>query len=145
MENSPEPIVRPFDTSDKSQKKTLYLIIPVVILAGLGIGWLLSGGNKSQSNSLTEAPKTQSSSKEAGVLNDSCKDTVQGTLKEGGLEGDGTHHLDRGMGANKDVYVSSTVADLSLFVNKKVEVTGQTITGRKAGWLMDVCKIKVIE
>ena len=61
------------------------------------------------------------------------------------MDGDGTHHLVRSADASKNVYMGSTVIDLQMFVGKKVKVTGQTISSKKAGWLMDVCKIKIVE
>jgi hypothetical protein len=72
-------------------------------------------------------------------------DSAQGTLHEGGIEGEGTHHLDTGAGAEKYVYLLSTVLDLNSFVDKKVEVYGQTLAAEHAGWLMDVGRVKVIE
>jgi len=35
------------------------------------------------------------------------------------------------------------VIDLSGFVDKKVEIWGETLAAKKAGWLMDVAKVKV--
>lgn len=51
----------------------------------------------------------------------------------------------RGIGPSQYAYLTSTVIDLSAFTGKKVQVWGQTIAGKKAGWLMDVGKVKVIE
>ncbi len=66
-------------------------------------------------------------------------------MEEGGIDGEGTYHLVRDGGPTKNVYMSSTVIDLGQFKGKKVQVWGQTISGKKAGWLMDVGKIKVLE
>jgi hypothetical protein len=66
-------------------------------------------------------------------------------LEEGGIDGEGTHHLVRDGGPSKSVYLTSTVIDLDSFAGKKVKVWGETISARKAGWLMDVGKIKIIE
>jgi hypothetical protein len=41
--------------------------------------------------------------------------------------------------------LTSTVIDLASFEGKKVKVWGQSLSGRKAGWLMDVGKVKVVE
>ena len=73
------------------------------------------------------------------------KDTAEGTLQEGGISGEGTHHLVRPGGDSQNVYLTSTVIDLQSFVGKKVQVWGQTVSARKAGWLMDVGKVKVLE
>jgi len=48
-------------------------------------------------------------------------------------------------GDSQNVYLTSTVIDLESFVGKKVEVWGETIGAREAGWLMDVGKVKVTE
>jgi len=37
------------------------------------------------------------------------------------------------------------VIDLEKFVGRKVKVWGQTFAAQKAGWLMDVGKLKVLE
>jgi hypothetical protein len=43
-----------------------------------------------------------------------------------------------------NVYLTSSTVDLSPFVGKKVRVWGQTFTGQKAGWLMDVGLVEVL-
>jgi len=128
------------------KKGTLLLILGtfVIALAGVGTGWLLSEKGRATSG-LTQTGGLKSLT-EAGVSDESVfPDKVEGVLREGGIEGEGTHHLDRGMGVEKDVYLTSTVIDLESFVDKKVEVWGETISGKQAGWLMDVGRIKVIE
>jgi hypothetical protein len=90
----------------------------------------------------------EQSATEAGLEDESAfteEQSPEGILKEGGIEGEGTHHLDRGLGEDKYVYLTSTVIDLQSFVGKKVKVWGESLAGLKAGWLMDVGKIKVIE
>lgn len=115
----------------------------VVVLAGLGTGWLLS--NRSP-KATTTPPKVASSSKEAGV-NDESKypDTAEGMLVAGGIEGEGQFHLERSGGASQNVYLTSTVIDLSTFEGKKVKVWGQTLSAKKAGWLMDVGRVRQID
>ena len=117
----------------------------LVILVGVGTGWLLSGGGKGE-GSTAVAPGGKKTVKEAGIADEETfRDSAEGTLVEGGIDGEGTHHLERGLGADKDVYLTSTVIDLEAFVGKKVMVWGETIRAQKAGWLMDVGKVKVIE
>ena len=70
---------------------------------------------------------------------------VEGTLVEGGIEGEGTHHLERPGGPSQNVYLTSTAIDLQSLVGKKVHVWGETLSGIKAGWLMDVVKVKVLD
>lgn len=116
----------------------------VVVLLGIGTGWLLSG--KASGRSAT-APNVKVTANEAGILDESTfkGDTAEGTLVEGGINGEGTHHIERDGGASQNVYLASTVIDLQSFVGKKVKVWGETQSTKKAGWFMDVIKLKVIE
>ena len=116
----------------------------LVTLLGVGTGWLLSGAKgKGAASNMESAPGAKSTSGEAG-LNDELtfRDTAEGTLEEGGIEGEGTHHLVREGGPSKSVYLTSTVIDLQSFAGKKVQVWGETISARKAGWLMDVGRVE---
>jgi hypothetical protein len=99
------------------------------------------------------------SSKQGGIFNGSFvpkgtvvgsndtstfKDTVQGILKEGGVDGEGAFHLERPGGVSQNVYLTSSIVDLSKFINKKIKVWGQTQKAQSAGWLMDVGKVEVL-
>ncbi len=121
----------------------------LVVCAGTLTGYFLAGA-KSEGSSFTKVnsllPTRQGGSKEQGVADEGVfKDSAQGVLEEGGIEGEGTHHLVRDGGPSQYVYLTSTVIDLQSFVGKKVEVFGESLAGKKAGWLMDVGKIKVLE
>lgn len=114
----------------------------LVVLIGVGTGWLLTK-NKGLS---TVAPGAKNTAKVAGIEDTSTfKDSAEGLLEEGGVNGEGQYHLTRSGGVSQNVYLTSTSVDLSLFVGKKVKVWGQTLSARKAGWLMDVGKISVVE
>jgi hypothetical protein len=136
---------------DKVSEGTLPLILGslFVVLAGVLTGWFMSG----PSATTTEAEVSQKqedavkiSANEAGVEDTSdFPDEVEGKLNEGGINGVGTYHLERPGGPSQNVYLTSTVIDLSSFVGKNVKVWGQTLSATKAGWLMDVGKIKVVE
>ena len=139
------PLVRKF-SGTTGKKENMFLIIGaiMIVLAGVGTGWLLSGRAKGTSESA--APGAKQNQNEAGLADEKTfKDTAEGELEEGGIAGEGTHHLKRDSNTSQYVYLTSTVIDLQSFVGKKVQVWGQTITGKKAGWLMDVGKIKVIQ
>lgn len=114
----------------------------LIVIVGVGTGWLLTK-NKGSS---AVAPGAKNTAKVAGI-NDTAtfKDTAEGLLEEGGINGEGQYHLTRPGGASQNVYLSSTSVDLSAFVGKKVKVWGQTLSARKAGWLMDVGKVQVVE
>lgn len=134
----------------QSTKKNVFPFILgafLVVLVGVGTAWILSSRivNKS-SGSDKAAPGVSVTSKEAGKLDPNIKyDTASGVLQEGGINGEGTYHLVREGGASKYVYLTSSMIDLSLFVNKKVDIWGETLASKKAGWLMDVAKIRVSE
>jgi CDP-diglyceride synthetase len=113
-----------------------------VVLAGVLTAWLISGRVGGGSSAV--APGAKATSTEAGVLDPKVKyDTAAGILQKGGIENEGTYHLVREGGPSKNVYLTSSVLDLSIFIDKKVEIWGQTLASKKAGWLMDVAKIKV--
>lgn len=117
----------------------------LIILAGVGTGWLLSGGGKTKGASET-APGAEQSKSEAGLSDEATfRDSAEGILEEGGVNGEGTHHLVRDGGPSQYVYLTSTVIDLQSFSGKKVQVWGETISAQKAGWLMDVGRIKVLD
>lgn len=121
----------------------------LVVLAGVGTGWLLSGGASGgvlSNGDQKAAPGARQNSREAGVADESTfRDMAEGILESGGIDGEGTHHLVREGGESKYVYLTSTVIDLEGFVGKSVQVWGETIAAQQAGWLMDVGKIKVLE
>lgn len=136
-----------------NKQRIFYLLITLlVVVLGIGTGWLLSGRNISSKTSEKRAEQVQEQASgekgEAGIADESVfseKQSPEGILLEGGIKGEGTHHLDRGMGEMKYVYLTSTVINLQDFVGKKVKVWGETLSAVSAGWLMDVGKIKVLE
>lgn len=81
-----------------------------------------------------------------GIQDESTfKDSAEGYLELGGLNGEGSHKLLRPGGESQTVYLTSTVTDLDRLTNMEVKVWGETYKGQKAGWLMDVGKIEVID
>lgn len=135
---------------NKVKANTIFLIFAslAVVLAGIGTGWLLSGKTSGSTGSGQgdSVSQNQNSDSEAGIDDESAfPNEAEGTLVEGGIENEGTHHLERPGGKSQNVYLSSTVIDLQRFVGKKVKIWGQTLSGQKAGWLMDVGKIKEID
>lgn len=142
-------VVRKFDNSSPLKKNiVLGLISVVVVLAGIGTGYLLSGVGKKSSNisGSKSAGSVVTTKNEAGIADESkFATTTDGVLEEGGIGGEGTYHLVRGSGPSQYAYLTSSVVDLSTFVGKKVQIWGDTMSGKKAGWLIDVGKIKVVE
>jgi len=144
-----QPVKLVKDIYKKDPKQTVGYVLGTlfVILAGVGTGYMLSGKNSGPGvPSEKSAPGAKETATEAGLDDESTfRDVEEGVLQEGGIDGEGTHYLDRDLGEEKYVYLTSTVIDLQSFVGKKVKIWGETNTGQKAGYLMDVGKIKVIE
>ena len=89
----------------------------IVVLAGVGSAWMISGRMSKGSTSVV-APGAKVTSTQAGALDPSIKyDTATGILATGGLNGEGTFHLVREGGASKYVYLTSSVVDLNNFVD----------------------------
>lgn len=125
----------------------LLIILVVVIIAGGISGYILAkkggGGSATSGESLTSS----SIKKGTTVGSDDTKtfkDTVEGTLKGGGIEGEGQFHLVRPGGDSQNVYLTSSIVDLSKFVGKKIKVWGETQAAEHAGWLMDVGRLEVL-
>lgn len=132
-----------------SHKSPIILFLILAIL-GIGTGYLLS---QTQGGSLINVPSSPLSKvgigSEKGKVFGSkdektFKDSAEGTLKEGGIDGEGAFHLERPGGESQNVYLTSSVLDLSQFMGKKVKVWGETHQGEKAGWLMDVGRLQVL-
>ena len=131
-----------------SQGKSVFPLIVgafFVVLLGIVTAYFLSTKVlKAPGSSSKGAPGVKVTSTEAGSLDPSIKyDTATGVLKEGGINGEGTYHLERDGGVSKNVYLTSSMIDLGQFVGKNVEVWGETLASKKAGWLMDIAKIQV--
>ena len=117
----------------------------LVVLVGVGTAKILSG-KMSRGSSAGAAPGAKVTSTSAGVLDPTVKyDTATGVLQTGGLNGEGTYHLVRDGGASHYVYLISSVVDLNAFVNKNVQIWGETEASKKVGWLMDVAKVQVTQ
>lgn len=124
----------------------------VIVVLGVATGWFLSSGATLPGRGGSKAPKgvaapgAEDAAGEAGLADESTfRDSAEGKLERGGINGEGTHHLVREGGESKYVYLTSTVIDLDSFAGKEVQVWGETISGQQAGWLMDVGKIKVVK
>jgi hypothetical protein len=72
------------------------------------------------------------------------KDSAEGYLEIGGLDGEGSHKLLRPGGDSQTVYLTSSVTDLDKFDGMSVKVWGETFKGQKAGWLMDVGRVQIV-
>lgn len=127
------------------------IIVLVIVLAlGLGSGYLLkgAGGAKTRIGGPIVARNVpEAGLKEGDIIGEQnakeFKDSTTGVLQKGGLDGEGSHQLLRPGGASQTVYLTSSIIDLDAFEGHQVTVWGETFKGQKAGWLMDVGRVKV--
>lgn len=123
-------------------------IFAVFFVLGLLTGFFLSR-NKSI-NLSTQGGSVSSSNISKGQTFGSddtktFKDQAVGILKKGGTDGEGAYHLVRPGGDSQNVYLTSSLVDLSIFLDRKIKVWGQTQKAQRAGWLMDVGRVEVLE
>lgn len=139
-----EPVVKPL--AGKRNLPPAILIAPVVL--GLASGFILYKVNTAGTVNLSgKNVQIVQTATEEGVKDASTfRDTATGNVLEndGKLTTEGTHILVRTGGVSQNVYLTSSVIDLSKYNGKKVQVWGETFQGQKAGWLMDVGRIKVL-
>lgn len=140
-----------YDLDSKSVGNTFILprffsILAVVSVAGLIIGFLFSLTKKTITTDNLVGSKSAKVEKTAGIADKKTfKDKAEGILKEGGLDGEGNFHLERPGGESQNVYLTSTTVDLSQYTGKKIRVWGETFQAEKAGWLMDVGLVEVLQ
>lgn len=127
-------------------------VVPIVIgvalmvLAGIGTGYFFAGSNAKKGISISETgARTVDSETVVGSFDERFKDEAEGLVVEGGIDGEGSHHLERDGGSSQDVYMTSLVVPLDEYIGKKVRVWGETNKANKAGWLMDVGRLEIIE
>lgn len=133
--------VKPVDTV-KPKKTGIYIGALIIVLSGILTGYFLSQSNKTGVN----IPGVTKSDKVVGSEDKTAfPDSTEGTMEEGGINGEGTHKLIRPGGDSQTVYLTSSVIDLDQFAGKKVKVWGQTLTAEKAGWFMDVGRVEIME
>jgi len=114
----------------------------IAIIVGGVSGLMLVKKSPSAINS-TKGAAVQTTTSAGVVDKKTFKDSAEGIMKEGGMEGEGNFHLERPGGISQNAYLTSSTVDLSKYIGKKVKVWGQTFTGQKAGWLMDVGLIEI--
>lgn len=96
-------------------------------------------GSQSMTGGPSVTSKDEKMAQTEGIMDKKkFPDKAEGKLVEGGIDGEGSFHLVRSGGESQNVYLTSSIIDLSKYIGKKVRVWGQTFSGQKAGWLMDV-------
>lgn len=153
---------QPTPTSQTSKKPdNSKIVISIVLILGLVSGFWISrffplqkSGNSLigsiTQKDITSADNIKSESelvvgKAYGDTAKTFKDSATGTLERGGVNGEGTHTLNREGGVSQRAALTSSVLDLDLFIGKKVEIKGETNGSTKAGWFLDVGVIKILE
>lgn len=141
-----QTLIHNLDTNKNTLSfKQFFPILGIVILAGILVGFLFSLTNKSGSK-ISENSKNTKVEKTAGIADKKTfKDKAEGLLKEGGVDGEGNFHLERPGGESQNVYLTSTTVDLSQYIGKKIRVWGETFQAEKAGWLMDVGLVELLQ
>jgi len=151
-----EPPVGELNVSQNSKNvnniftKNLFIFLIIAAILGGITGYMLrANGGAVGGNTLTSGA-VDSSKITKGIIVGSddtktFKDVASGTLKNGGIDGEGQFHLVRPGGDSQNVYLTSSSVDLSKFVDRKIKVWGQTQTAQYAGWLMDVGRVEVLE
>lgn len=131
-------------------QKTIIISSIIAVVAGVATGF---GGYKLMAKSQQPVgPATQPVTGQAlkagdvfGSQNtDAFKDSAQGYLTKGGLDGEGSHKILRPGGETQTVYLTSSVTDLDQFDGMEVKIWGETFKAQKAGWLMDVGRVEVV-
>lgn len=139
-----QDLIKPFEQNKKNRISlslfTLFLLIAVFF--GGVIGFFAS---QRSFFSPPTTKKIETKNKEGIVDKKTFSDQAEGILKEGGVDGEGSFHLERPGGPSQNVYLTSSTIDLSKHVGKKVRVYGQTFAAEKAGWLMDVGLVEIIK
>jgi len=146
-----KPLIHDFNKENLKSAFTpkVITLLLIVVLVGVISGYFISNKNSGSTGGSTSTGGISSSSSVAkGTIlgsNDTktFKDTAEGTLQVGGIDGEGAFHLVRPGGDSQNVYMTSGTVDLSKFVGKKIKVWGQTQAAQHAGWLMDVGRIEV--
>ncbi len=154
MEQQNQNIIHSIETPKSPAGKSpimAIIIFLIVIAAGIGTGYgvktlMTNTGGQKSTTSTTTSTKKETVVQSAGIKDEKTfSDKAEGVLREGGIEGEGAFHLERPGGKDQTAYLTSTTVDLEPYIGKKVRVLGKTFAGKKAGWLMDVGYVEVLQ
>jgi hypothetical protein len=142
-------LVKQFENKNKSMNSAKVAVIFIVmIVLGLGSGLLIAKGSAINTKSTIEiGSESEIAAGDTFGVDDTktFSDVAEGSLKEGGIEGEGQYHLERPGGETQYVYLTSSVVDLGLLEGRKIKVWGQTQRAQHVPWLMDVGRVEVLE
>lgn len=147
---SSESLVRSFipQGSKFSLTPTILGILAGALILGSLSGFFVAGNKNGAKTATTTVTSPQDVSKGQIFGSDDTKtfkDQAEGIMKEGGIDGEGAYHLVRPGGDSQKVYLTSSSVDLSMFLDRKVRVWGQTQKAQRAGWLMDVGRVEALQ
>lgn len=150
-----EPLVQSL-TIDKAAPFLKEVVLPalliiIIILVGALSGYLLAkpgglspsragGGQGALSGKGLPAGPTEMGIKDEGKFPDKAEGRIK--INDNPDVPDGSHQLLRPGGVSRTAYLTSSVVDLNSFVDKCVQIMGQTFSSQKAGWFLDVGWIK---
>ena len=159
---SQNPITTPLTKLPAPSKSSISLrILALVLILSLGTGFAASRFFPSSGQNLkkislpgqevaisTDDIKDKTEIQAGKIYGDTAtvfKDGATGTIEKGSINGVGTHILNREGGVSQRASLTSSVVDLDLFVDRQVEVKGETNASNKTAWLLDVGSVKVLE
>ncbi len=144
------------DISMTKKKRALTILGVVAVMAGIATGYggfRLRAKSLGLSNPLTGGEQIDRVADENTIQKGDIfgvqdpktfKDSAEGYLESGGIDGEGSHKLVRPGGDSQTVYLTSSITDLDKFTGMEVKIWGETFKGQKAGWLMDVGRVEII-
>ncbi len=147
------PIVKDIEPLRETQVTVdLPKIVLFIAIIGFGVftGFVLAKTNSKQTSKGGTQSQTQAKGVDAKKMvgrkdEKNFPDTAEGILREGGINNEGTHHIERPGGPSQFVYLTSSVVALDEYNDKKVRVGGQTLRSERVGWLMDVGWLELLE
>jgi hypothetical protein len=147
MDQSSNTILHKIEVPEKKNNIRPYITLIIIILFGTLSGFILSKSMNSKSSTQGNISSTVNKDDKKATSKDNkiFPDQAEGDLQSGGINGEGTHKLIRPGGESQNVYLTSSVMDLSQYEGKKVRVWGETRAAKKAGWLMDVGKVEILQ
>ncbi len=133
------------ESGGAKKKMISWFVVLIILGVGTGFGINYLAQPKAVKKLATEVGGEVKAGDLFGVEDEeSFTDTAEGVMVAGGIDGEGSHHLEREGGKSQYVYLTSSVIDLDQFLDKKVKIWGQTFEAQKAGWLMDVGRLEVL-
>lgn len=125
----------------------VFIVLIIMVALGVGVGYSASLFSVRSGTSIISKALNQNAPVKGKIYGNGdtaiFKDTAEGVMKNGGIDGEGQYHLVRPGGDSQNVYLTSSSVDLSQFIGQKVKVWGETQKAQKAGWLMDVGRVEV--